>query len=496
MICDIILAGNGFWRIKVGMKIKQSVKKGILRGYECLSILHKELQLESRLAQGLKKDEYALPGDIDLTAEQKAEVDAFWSKYRFAVKMPYLACKTYTNRTGHFDPRYIPYCLHAQLLNPSSRNKYYMFAFQNKAYLQRIFDGIRQPKIVCRRVEGMYYDDRFERIDEQQAIELCIRAFEHAEIVIKPSGLCGGKGVVFLKEAGAERLREEFGQIRGTLTVQEAVRQHPQMAALNESTVNCVRITTWLHKGEVYPLAALVKIGSASVRVDNYKHGGFLLGLNMDGTSKPYALSVQYERVTTLPSGVCLEGGIVIPGFADVVETAKRAHFMTPQTKLISWDIAIDEQEKAVMIEANHGGDVRMHMAVTGPLFGDLTETYLDTYLLEKYYKERFTRDLAFNFNEYHDHVEITKYFGCRKTLRLPAQINGKPVTAVRKKAFHDNQRIVCVELPESVVSVEDEAFSNCSSLQRVVSANKEIRAGKGACKNCKKLVQAPGLTR
>ena len=478
------------------MSIKNRMKNSVMRINECLGLLYKEHRTEASVRFALSQEPYALDGDLDLTAEQKAAVDAFWSKYRFAVKMPYTACRAYTNRTGCFDPRYIPYGLHAKVLNPASRNKYYMFAFQNKAYLQRIFDGIRQPKVVCRRVEGMYYDGQFERIDEQKAIDLCARALEHAEIVIKPSGLSGGKGVVFLKEAGAERLREEFGQIRGTLTVQEAVRQHPQMAALNESTVNCVRITTWLHKGEVYPLAALVKIGSAGVRVDNYKHGGCLLGLNMDGTSKDYALNVRYERVTTLPSGVSLEGGIVIPGFADVVETAKRAHFMTPQTKLISWDIAIDEQERAVMIEANHGGDVRMHMAVTGPLFGDLTEEYLDTYLLEKYYKERFTRGLAFNFNEYHDHVEITKYCGYRKTLRLPAQINGKPVTAVLKNAFQDNERIVCVELPESVASIADEAFSNCPSLQRVISANAEIRVGKGAWKNCKKLVQAPGLIR
>ena len=477
------------------MSIKSSIRDVVMRMNECVGIFYKERREQADIRFALAQDPYALEGDRDLTAAEKAEVDAFWSKYRFAVKMPYTACRAYTNRTGRFDPRYIPYGLHAKVLNPASRNKSYMFAFQNKAYLQRVFEGIRQPKVVCRRVEGMYYDERFERIDEQQAVALCVRALEHAEIVIKPSGLSGGKGVVFLREADEARLRGEFDQIRGTVTVQEAVRQHPKMAALNASTVNCVRITTWLHKGEVHPLAALVKIGSASVRVDNYKHGGHLLGLNMDGTSMPYALNVRYERVTTLPGGVCLEGGITIPGFADVVETAKRAHFMTPQTKLISWDIAIDEQEKAVMIEANHGGDVRMHMAVTGPLFGDLTEEYLDTYLLEKYYRERCTKDLAFNFHEYHDHVEITKYFGYKKTLKLPAQINGKPVTAILKKAFSGDGRIVSVELPDSVASLADDAFFNCPALQRVVSANPQIRAGKGACRNCGKLVQAPGLS-
>ena len=78
----------------------------------------------------------------------------------------------------------------------------------------------------------------------------------------------------------------------------------------------------------------------------------------------------------------------------------------------------------------------------------------------------------------------------------MPGQIDGKPVTAVLKKAFFDAPRIESVELPASVASIEDEAFNYCPSLQRVISANPEIRAGKGAYKNCQKLVQAPGMPR
>ena len=37
---------------------------------------------------------YALDTDVDLTAEQKAEVDAFWGKYKFVADMGYDAWKT------------------------------------------------------------------------------------------------------------------------------------------------------------------------------------------------------------------------------------------------------------------------------------------------------------------------------------------------------------------------------------------------------------------
>ena len=127
------------------------------------------------------------------------------------------------------------------------------------------------------------------------------------------------------------------------------------MAKLNPSTVNTVRLTTVLHKGKFSAAAALIKIGSPNARVDNYKYGGCLLGVNLDGTVLPWALNIDRERITELPSGIKLgEGGFTkVPCFNSVLEMAEKAHYCIPKIKVVSWDIAVDDENEAEIIEAN-----------------------------------------------------------------------------------------------------------------------------------------------
>ena len=440
------------------------------RRVECAQIRRKEAAFDGKLEQAMAKDtKYALAGDRELTAEQKREIDAFWQKYSFAFTPPYATFQAYMNRTGKFDPRYIPYGVQHYCLDDHLKDRNFTRAFREKAYLHKTYPGIKQPAVVCRRIEGVYVDAQYERITRERAAELCVGALARTEIVFKPSGRCGGAGVVFLKDGDASAVLAQMDRIPDTLVVQEAVRQHPQMAALNPGTVNCVRLTTYFKDGEVIPLAALVKIGSASARVDNYKYGGHLLGLSLDGRALPYALDVKLNRVQVLPTGIDLSGGMQIPGFANVLETAKRAHLHTPQGRMISWDIAIDEQSEAVVIEANFSGDLRMHHAVTGPVFGEMTEAFLDEYLAGKFCRERCNED--FDFREFFDHVEITRYGGWKRRVNVPERIHGKPVTVIGREAFKGCALVRAVSLPATVKYILWDAFDGCSALEAISAA-------------------------
>jgi len=439
----------------------------IARKYECEQILKKDREFDEKMQRTMQHDDfYATAEDIDLTDEQKAEVDAFWKPYEFAFKAPYITAKTYMNRVGKFDPSYIPFGVRNVILAPYIKDDNYCVAFQNKAYLGKIYSGIKQPKIVCRKIEGIYYDENYNHITRDEAVQLCKATLERTEIVIKPSGLCGGAGVVFLKEATEGLLKEEFKKIPKLMVVQEAIKQHPKMAELNPTTVNTVRLTTYMNGSEVVPLAALIKIGNAGVRVDNYKHGGHILGVNLDGKAQTWALNVERQRVTVLPTGIDLSQGMEIPGFDNVIKTAVKAHYQTPRMKTISWDIAIDETAEAVIIEANFGGDWRMHHAVTGSLFGDLTKDFLNQYMVKRFHRER--ADFDFNFNEYFEYVEITKYAGLDKKVVVPEKINDKPVKVIGENAFSGNDEVVAIKLSGSVKEIKTKAFANCKNLRSV----------------------------
>jgi hypothetical protein len=424
-----------------------------------------------------------------LTDEQKADVDAFWAKYKFVADMGYDAWKTYYNRSGIWDPRYVPYYFLKKFIRKTTAPENYIFAFQNKAYLPKLMPNAKQPKTIVRRVEGIYYNSNFQKITLEEAVDLCLQHLEEREIVVKPSGLAGGKGVEFFREATREELTEILENKGNLFVVQDAIHQHPEMAKLNESTVNTVRLTTLMYKGEFIPLAALIKVGAPNVRVDNYKHGGCLIGVNLDGTTMPWALNVKRERVEELPSGINLAKGdfTKVPCFESVLKTAERAHYDIPMMKMISWDIAIDDENEAEIIEANFGGDVKMHQVLTGPLFGDLTEAILDEYCLENYSKEGITKE--YDYNEYYDRIVITRYLGKQKEVEVPAKIEGKPVTGIAEGAFEYNETITKISLPKTIKNIGKHAFFGCLELEELKCFTKRMETADPTCVNrCPKL--------
>ena len=456
-----------------------------------LKLKNEEFVREISNRKKSEKD-YALPDDKNLTPEQIAEIDAFWNKYEFLGEIDYSSFKTYYNRSGIFSPKYLPQYIYSYYLRPNTVPDNYMVPFQNKAYLPNLLGNAKQPEMIVRKVDGIYYNGNFDHISREQAVQICLDVLKNGiEIVVKPSGKGGGKGVEFLSGATEQELDDLFKSKGKIFVVQKAIKQHPEMAKLNPSTVNTIRLTTVLHKGEFKATAALIKIGSPNVRVDNYKHGGCLLGVNLDGSVLPWALNIDRERITELPSGVKLgEGGFTeVPCFESVLEVAEKAHFCIPKIKVVSWDIAIDDENEAEIIEANFAGDLRMHQVLTGPVFGDMTETILNSYVLPKFHKPGMTQH--FDYEEFVNRIEITKYYGDEKTVTVPPEINGKPITIIGEYAFAHNSSIKKVNLPDTVKWLKKGAFLDCPSLETLnLNLHNLITVGREAVNWCGKLDQ------
>ena len=70
----------------------------------------------------------------------------------------------------------------------------------------------------------------------------------------------------------------------------------------------------------------------------------------------------------------------------------------------------------------------------------------------------------------------------------LPDRIDGLPVTAIGRKAFLSNKRIMEIRLPAGISQIGEWAFAYCSRLQRIRLPKREILFEKGAFLQCENL--------
>lgn len=410
-----------------------------LRG-ECVMGNSKEMiaQLEAESAEFFKKvrngtrgdREFARPDDEPLTEDEIAEIDQYWGKYRFAYPViDYESFKTFKNRCGFFDVRHCPHNVRMNYLHPQLVNKKYWTPFRNKALMDYLYPDLPKPRTLARRMSDIYYDEDYKPITLEQLIEICLaHVKETGKMIVKPGGDHGGRGIVFLdrENASADLIKKILMKDMKNVAVvfQEVLRQSPFMDALNPTSVNTVRITTMLFKGRAIPLAAIVRVGKPGAGLDNWHSGGSLIGIDIHtGKLNNWAMAQDLTHAPVIASGIDLTAQeLFVPNFETLKVNVCRAHYRLPYMKLISWDIALSYDNTPTFIECNFGGQLQLHEATTGPVFGQYLDELLDEYLLKKFYIRFATED--FVYREFHDHIEVESRTEAPKTLR------DKPVTS------------------------------------------------------------------
>ena len=103
-----------------------------------------------------------------------------------------------------------------------------------------------------------------------------------------------------------------------------------------------------------------------------------------------------------------------------------------------------------------------------------------------------------FTYTDHGDSVTITGYTAVSfSAVNIPAEIGGKPVTAIGKKAFYC-VGVTALMIPGSVTSIGDYAFGSCHYLKAVTIPAGVKSIGTGAfyyCESMEKLTLSTGLT-
>lgn len=176
------------------------------------------------------------------------------------------------------------------------------------------------------------------------------------KVIYKPEASMCGRGVaIYKKEELTDQLIDSLLQEGGVL--EEVVEQHPVLAEINPTTLNCVRVNTVVDReGKVHIYSTSFKAGSGQkgVVVDGANAGGLWYHVDMDtGVIDTCGQDIHGKKYIYHPFTKKIILGTTIPMWSELLEMIKEAALLYPEARLIGWDVAVDIR-KPIIIEANY----------------------------------------------------------------------------------------------------------------------------------------------
>lgn len=339
--------------------------------------------VKPRMNYGNTAIEKKLVSAVPLTQVERDEIDAFWSQYMSLEAQKQLLDYRYYEvfKSALIDGerlcRYMPDSFFYLFVDDYYTNPQHSNPSDDKNLYDLYFHDINRPKTVFRKIGQSILDEHYNEITLETAIR---KVKDCGEVILKIAKFSyGGKGLLFWnpKKDNEDELLS-FLHNNAFVVCQEVVKQHPVMDELNPSSVNTIRLVTFVFKGKVHILSSAIRFGINGLRTDNINSGGLACGLEYDGRVKKIGFDVAARQYPRHPKGKSFDE-YVIPGYQEAVNMviALARRFLTV-SKLISWDIAIDEAGKPLLIETNlSGSGLNFHQICNGPILGDLTEEVL-----------------------------------------------------------------------------------------------------------------------
>ena len=309
-----------------------------------------------------------------LTAEQKQQVKDVWGD---RIKSDcYATHELVYSVTGRFDPRVCPEMLFRKHIELKMNNFQLKYGFTEKNYFDRLFPDEPMPKTVLRNINGVLLTGDYRPVSLEQAQQI-IAGYD--KLIVKPSMENGvGRGVNLYTQGQYEQIFKDY---KRDYLVQEVLKQHSSVSALNESSVNVVRVISLSLNGKVSPVNCTIRCGAITDNlVTEDGRGMFAIGVNWDGTLKDEAFFSCGERITVAPNGQNF-AGVQLPNFDKALEMTTRIHEKLPHFGFIAFDVCFKEDGSPCIMEFNiRGPGVLYYQYANGPLFGERTQEVIDYY--------------------------------------------------------------------------------------------------------------------
>lgn len=308
-----------------------------------------------------------------LSNAQKKEVQDFYMDL-IGKKVPLYCHEYFYSRTGHFTKEYVPNNIYHCELVPKANEHRMQSALGDKNMCDFLFPGENIVHSILKNMNGYYYYEG-RPVSEEEAVVLCQNL---EKVIIKPSRKSEGKGILLISvnagvtDVNGKTISQLFKEYKKDFLIQDWVRQHKDMAALNPTSVNTIRILSYRSEMEVLIIYSVVRIGRSGSVVDNQCAGGISTTIDKEGRLGKTAFGgFSSDNIDKTDTGIVLKG-YQLPSYDKAIEMVKRLHLKLPFFNIVGWDVAIQEDGEPVLIEFNTNPG--LSQSAFGSGMGDYTE--------------------------------------------------------------------------------------------------------------------------
>lgn len=182
---------------------------------------------------------------------------------------------------------------------------------------------------------------------------------KHKTFIAKPNKGSYGKNIRIYSIGINDSIDDIFNSFIGSgsaWVVEELIIQAAEMSKWNPTSVNTVRVPTFMTKQkEVKIYGTVLRVGRKGMIVDNAGAGGLVVLIDeMTGELSSFGANEYGEQYEYHPDSGIRFKGFTIPLWNELVSIAKQCHEQLPEHKYVGWDFALTDGGW-VLIEGNWG---------------------------------------------------------------------------------------------------------------------------------------------
>ena len=177
---------------------------------------------------------------------------------------------------------------------------------------------------------------------------------KNKEFMVKPIDGLGGAGVCKVSSKSIKNIEEYRNKLENErLFLEELIKQNKKMNTLCASSVNTIRMMTFVNNGKSELLYAVLRVGNGSCEVDNFHKGG--MGVSIDtkrGILKGSAIDKDLNEYKRHPQTKIMFYKFEIPYFKEAKDLVLKCALVNQNIQVVGWDVAITDKGP-VLVEGN-----------------------------------------------------------------------------------------------------------------------------------------------